>query len=339
MDGTRPERRADPSSLCYPSPPAGEKIPPPPSEPVLHVGRFAAESLGIIGVLSIPVGISAIVLGALITLACKMPMLPWGIAMILLLFSVTMLLLFTHACNSAEIKQKWAFRQAVGERDKGIRHIQSENARVMREYEKTCEAIKREYNQAFRDVTGHNDNAEIVNTAIDESQETIDGEIRKLRETLSGVYGLNIVFPKYHNLVAFASFYEYFQSGRCDALEGAHGAYDTFEREVRSDAMVSRLRDLSGGLAQIEKNQHKLYTEITAANNHAKALAEHVREKISLFSEKQSRLSGELAEARNDTKRLAAGMTGLDSHIKSLAAQSAKTNDYIASLERRLRSS
>ena len=49
------------------------------------------------------------------------------------------------------------------------------------------------------------------------------GELyNNIRDTLNQLYSLNIIYPKYRNFVAISSFYEYFESGRCNTLKG-HG--------------------------------------------------------------------------------------------------------------------
>jgi hypothetical protein len=339
LEGQRTERISAPPPPQYPSPPEAKKPSPPPSGPALPFGRFVSENLGDLGALAGFVGILAIVLGAAITLARKMPMLPFGILLIFLLFTVAMLLLLLYAHNNAGKKQNRYSQRIAMERVQEAKRVRAENEQAAREHEKKCETVKRKYEQEFRDAMAHNDNADFANAALGESQQTIEEEIRKLDETLTGLYGLNIVCPKYHNAVAFASFQEYLQSGRCDAFEGANGAYSIFEREVRSDAMVSQLKNLNAGLLQIGESQHKLYTEIAAANRRAAAMAEQVREKMSLFSDKQRQMSGELAAARHDSKRLATQVTGLESHLNRVSAQNAKIRDNIASLASKLKNS
>ena len=58
------------------------------------------------------------------------------------------------------------------------------------------------------------------------------------------LYSLNVLYPTYRELVAESSIYEYFSSGRCDALDGPHGAYNLFESECRSDVIARIIRSL-----------------------------------------------------------------------------------------------
>ena len=88
-------------------------------------------------------------------------------------------------------------------------------------------------------------------------------ETKKLRDEL---YSLNIIFPKYRNLVALCSFYEYLISGRCATLEGHEGAYNIFENEIRMNMIISNLQEVITHLKQIEQNQYMLHAAITEGN-------------------------------------------------------------------------
>lgn len=106
-----------------------------------------------------------------------------------------------------------------------------------------------------------------------EMREAINRELpvlqRKLEEThllLQEYYDQDVVFPKYQNLVAISSFYEYLSSKRCRKLTGRDGAYDTFEREMRQDIIITQLDEIIDQLAQIKRNQFALYEAIQRSN-------------------------------------------------------------------------
>ena len=100
-------------------------------------------------------------------------------------------------------------------------------------------------------------------------KENITEEIKQaeklLRDTITGkkkFYNLGIIFEKYRNMVALATFYEYLMSGRCDTLEGANGAYNIFESEIRANMIISELSEIKNSLEQIKKNQYMIYSEL-----------------------------------------------------------------------------
>jgi len=101
-------------------------------------------------------------------------------------------------------------------------------------------------------------------------KQSIDNEIREAEELLkklyknrNELYSYNVIFEKYRNPVALASFYEYLMSGRCSSLEGHDGAYNIYENEIRMDIVISKLTDVIKSLNRIEKKQYMIYNEIT----------------------------------------------------------------------------
>ena len=95
--------------------------------------------------------------------------------------------------------------------------------------------------------------------AIDTYYKLFDGRNR--------LYSINVVFPKYRNLIALSSIYEYLMSGRCTSLEGTSGAYNLYESEIRSNQVISQLGKVLNSLEQIKANQYTAYTQLTTVNN------------------------------------------------------------------------
>ncbi len=56
----------------------------------------------------------------------------------------------------------------------------------------------------------------------------LNNSIKEIEGVLDKYYSKNVVYPKYRNFVAIASFYEYFSSERCYELEGHEGACNFF---------------------------------------------------------------------------------------------------------------
>ena len=80
-----------------------------------------------------------------------------------------------------------------------------------------------------------------------------------IREKL---YARNVMYPKYQNLPALTSIYEYFITGRCEELIGPHGAYNMYEDEMRKDTVISQLNTVIANLEQIKQNQYMLYQQV-----------------------------------------------------------------------------
>ena len=69
-----------------------------------------------------------------------------------------------------------------------------------------------------------------------------------------------MIFGKYRNVVALSTFYEYLMAGRCTQLEGADGAYNIYENELRTNMIIEKLDE-------IKDNQHMTYSALKAINN------------------------------------------------------------------------
>lgn len=88
---------------------------------------------------------------------------------------------------------------------------------------------------------------------------TLEKPLKETKENLERVYSKNIIYPKYRNLPALTSIYEYYVTGRCEELSGPYGAYNLYEDEVRKDKVISQLNTIIANLEQIKQNQYKLY--------------------------------------------------------------------------------
>ena len=75
-----------------------------------------------------------------------------------------------------------------------------------------------------------------------------------------------VIFPKYQDLVAYSTFYEYFETGRCNALSGPDGAYNLYESEIRQNTIISQLSTIIDSLETIKSNQYMVYTQLTKMN-------------------------------------------------------------------------
>lgn len=93
------------------------------------------------------------------------------------------------------------------------------------------------------------------NTQMNDQKETT-------LSVLSRLYDLDVIYPKYRNLPALTSIYEYLITGRCDSLTGPHGAYNLYEDEVRKNTVISQLNTVIENLESIRNNQYMLYQQV-----------------------------------------------------------------------------
>lgn len=96
--------------------------------------------------------------------------------------------------------------------------------------------------------------------------ESMEREKEKTASILSYYYSKGIIYPKYQNLVAMCSIYEYFASGRCRELTGYEGAYSIYENEARLERICTKLDEVIERLDEIRQNQYMLYEVIQKTN-------------------------------------------------------------------------
>ncbi len=97
-------------------------------------------------------------------------------------------------------------------------------------------------------------------------QNEITERCEECEKLLNRLYSLNIIYPTYRNMVAILTILEYFKSGRCNSLTGAHGAYDTFSYEEKQNLIISKLDTVIYMLDDIRNSQYLLYDAISTAN-------------------------------------------------------------------------
>ena len=90
--------------------------------------------------------------------------------------------------------------------------------------------------------------------------------LKKYYEAKDKLYSYGVLFGKYRNFVAVSSLYEYLSSGRCDSLEGAHGAYNLYENEIRMNMVICQLNQVIESLEEIKQNQYMIYSAIKESN-------------------------------------------------------------------------
>lgn len=101
----------------------------------------------------------------------------------------------------------------------------------------------------------------------EQNEVLLDNNIASSKEVLSNLYRLDIIFPKYRNIMAVSQIYEYFQTGRCTELGGPHGAYNLYEQELRMNIIINKLDIIISQLDRIQQTQFMMYTAINDSNN------------------------------------------------------------------------
>ena len=130
----------------------------------------------------------------------------------------------------------------------------------------------------------------------------LNASLANSNELLEQYYSVDVIFPKYRNLPALTSIYEYLASGRCDELTGPNGAYNLYELELRQNTVISQLNTIISNLEQIQQNQQMLYRELVQITQNTRKIV------------------GELSAIRNYTYAMAE-FTALNAIIVALLQQ------------------
>ncbi len=158
--------------------------------------------------------------------------------------------------------------------------------------------------EAYDEVTA---NTLKFNFYTDEINE-VEDLLRKAIECRANLYDYDIVFMKYRNVVALSAFYEYLMSNRCDSLEGASGAYNLYENELRANLIIEKLSDIIQSLEQIQQNQFVLYSELKKINKNLDALNYSMRSaaaSLSQISESNRQINENTKNIAENTKVIA----------------------------------
>ena len=108
--------------------------------------------------------------------------------------------------------------------------------------------------------------SELKNKLARRERKKLEDTLSKSKNVLKQLYDSDIVYPKYRNMAAMCTMYEYLASGRCDKLEGPDGAYNLYETEIRQNVIVVSLAKIIQQLEDIKDRQYQLYQELKTTN-------------------------------------------------------------------------
>lgn len=189
-------------------------------------------------------------------------------------------------------------RQANKEAEHYYKERQSVEA-VYDRIKKENDNLKAEWNKKLIEWNDSND-------ALLAKMEQPYNETLHIRDQL---YAIDAIYPKYQNLPALTSIYEYFITGRCDELTGPHGAYNMYEDEVRKDMVISQLNTVIENLEQIKQSQFMLY------------------EQVKMIQKTASAINAELAQIKGYTIAMTQ-LTALNTYYTALNERNSRTTMY-----------
>jgi hypothetical protein len=164
----------------------------------------------------------------------------------------------------------------------------SDYNREKQTYETKYKAAMDEYRQKCK-IAEENDKQKRINYPdMMENGRSIanalDAKIQSTEKVLSQLYDVDVIFPKYRELVCLCSMYEYFVTGRVSELKGAAGAYNLYESELRQNLIITELKNIGTKLEQIKKNQYVLYSELKKSNAYLSSINSNVKASLETLS-------------------------------------------------------
>ena len=142
------------------------------------------------------------------------------------------------------------------------------NERKERKYQKfRYEKAIYEYNIAIANDNERVKREILVKKDMQKQLFNLKKSIGTTKSAINALYSINIIHPKYRDMVAVCSFYDYFDTGRCNAFTGPGGAYDTYETDLRFNRIENKLDVIISKLDEIIANQQYLGMLIRESNN------------------------------------------------------------------------
>ena len=205
-------------------------------------------------------------------------------------------------------------------------------------YEKELHIQKQVYEHLRDRLITHNQLASKINQEIDDATLRLAKRLEKMSGLLADLYDMDVIFPKYRNLVAVTSIHEYLDSGRCHQLEQSAadgGAYNLYEDELLHHRIIDKLDIIIQRLDLIAATQYKLYEELLKVNNNIDDLKTTISEGLQTFkhlaelnAHQLSQLSLSVTEITEDIDK---GFSQVDEHLLRLDQASDKALAFLLS--------
>ena len=141
-------------------------------------------------------------------------------------------------------------------------------------YQKESEAAQKEYKEAYAIAK---QNFSLAEEAVSQLNLPYEEALKALEK----LYSAEIIFPKYRNMIAMCTMYEYFVTGRCTELTGPNGAYNLYEAELRQNLIINHLDTIADNLEAIKDNQYTLYQEMSATNHILSGISSDIEDLLS----------------------------------------------------------
>ena len=172
------------------------------------------------------------------------------------------------------IKKQKLYPEELEKYDRSKEEHQKKYKAAMATYQQNQADAEKEYLEA-------KETARINYLKASENVKQLDAPLQQTQELLDEIYKKDIIFPKYRNMIAMCTIYEYFAAGRCTDLTGPTGAYNLYEAELRQNLIINQLENVNANLEQVKQNQYILYQGIAETNHALREISADVKNMVS----------------------------------------------------------
>jgi len=170
----------------------------------------------------------------------------------------------------------------------------------------------------------HNQLAFLFNKEIDNAKLLLKAQLIVMNVPLKNLYDMNVLYPKYRNLIAVSSITEYLDSGRCKDLEEAYGEY---EQESRQDRIIHKLDVIIQKLDEIEKMQYRLFIEMSRVNQNLSNIKSAIHDGFRILETQAKANTKRFLELSGDMAQMNLDMGNCFQEVEGYLAKLEKTSD------------
>jgi len=203
---------------------------------------------------------------------------------------------YKETCEQMEAAADAAYEAAQKEAEEKANQNREEQIELL---EKQCQLLTSQLKQ--KKLVPLDDNPSVAMVFLNQEILDIKVALSNAIKTREKLYGCGVIFVKYRNIVALTSFLDYFLSGRCSTLDGADGAYNLYEAEIRSNEIISQLKNIVTSLEEIKANQVTLYQEMKQVNRNLNSLDSSLKTVLGTLNDISNTL-GNISETLSDFK-------------------------------------
>ena len=194
-------------------------------------------------------------------------------------------------------------------------------------YKAECETLQQQFVERKNYALVNNQLAFLFNNKINSTQLQLETQLAVLESSLKSLYEMDVIHPQYHNLVAASSIVSYLETGRCDSLHGADGAYDTYEDALLQERIISELVEIKAKLDQIKDMQYRLFVELSRANETLTAIKSSIHEGFQVLQAQAKTNARRFLELSGDISQMNLDMGNCFQDVEEYLAKLEKTSD------------